>query len=541
MDLQKILAILTLSLSFFSLLALVDSIPTISISGSKFFDSNGNQFFIRGVAYSPAGVDNLDPLVDASQCALDASLMKILGVNVARVYTVDSSQSHNACMTSFADASIYVLLDLTNPHTSFDRASPDWTLSQYLNFTSTLDAFASYDNLLGVTVANEVVDSSATSDCAPYVKAAARDIKAYRDGQNYRKIPVGYTSADVDIVQKPLADYLACGNNHSDSIDFYGINRYSWCGPSSFEASGYQQIYEEMLDYPIPIFFSETGCDVDGNRTFDDQVAILGKDMNSVWSGAIVYEWAEQENHYGIISYGEQTEASNVTEYASSGTPTPITPDFYNLQSQWDTARPTGIAKSDYTPSFSSAACPSTSSGVWTVDAAVSLPTISGLVISTKTSTSSTSTSSSSGASVTSQAELSTTPTSASSEPLNTSAGLSTGAKIAIGVTIPIVLIAAIAAMIIYLRLRRKKKLSATTDQQYSEVKDQELMGTPVAQLDAEPAKGELGGVPVSQLDAGPIQVLQEPAELDGFSGPQELSAGPSVRRSQSPMTVRRR
>ena len=30
---------------------------------------------------------------------------------------------------------------------------------------------------------------------APYIKAAARDIKAYRDSKGYRKIPVGYSAA----------------------------------------------------------------------------------------------------------------------------------------------------------------------------------------------------------------------------------------------------------------------------------------------------------------------------------------------------------
>lgn len=33
-----------------------------------------------------------------------------------------------------------------------------------------------------------------TSGAAPYVKAAVRDIKAYRDSKNYRKIPIGYSA-----------------------------------------------------------------------------------------------------------------------------------------------------------------------------------------------------------------------------------------------------------------------------------------------------------------------------------------------------------
>ena len=32
------------------------------------------------------------------------------------------------------------------------------------------------------------------SGAAPYVKAALRDVKSYRDSKNYRKIPVGYSA-----------------------------------------------------------------------------------------------------------------------------------------------------------------------------------------------------------------------------------------------------------------------------------------------------------------------------------------------------------
>ena len=35
------------------------------------------------------------------------------------------------------------------------------------------------------------------STAAPYVKAAARDVKAYRDSKNYRDIPVGYSAGKL--------------------------------------------------------------------------------------------------------------------------------------------------------------------------------------------------------------------------------------------------------------------------------------------------------------------------------------------------------
>lgn len=86
-----------------------------------------------------------------------------------------------------------------------------------------MDAFASFDNILGFVIGNEVINEMSVSNSAPYVKAAAIDLKTYRDSKGYREIPVGYTSADVRALVPLLQDYLACGSN---SIDFFGQNIY---------------------------------------------------------------------------------------------------------------------------------------------------------------------------------------------------------------------------------------------------------------------------------------------------------------------------
>ena len=62
-----------------------------------------------GVAYQLT-ID--DPLVDGTQCALDASLMKTLGANTIRVYHVDPTADHQDCMDTFANAGIYLFVDL---------------------------------------------------------------------------------------------------------------------------------------------------------------------------------------------------------------------------------------------------------------------------------------------------------------------------------------------------------------------------------------------------------------------------------------------
>lgn len=71
-------------------------------------------------------------------------------------------------------------MDLALPvNGSIDRASPAWTDNLLNLYTGTVDAFLKYDNVLAFNVGNEVVTAPADTISGPFIKAAARDIKAY--------------------------------------------------------------------------------------------------------------------------------------------------------------------------------------------------------------------------------------------------------------------------------------------------------------------------------------------------------------------------
>jgi 1,3-beta-glucanosyltransferase GAS1 len=200
-----------------------------------------------------------DPLTNGTQCGLDASLMKTLGANTIRVYHVDSSADHKDCMKTFADAGIYLFVDLDDFPTQIDQDSPHWNQTQLSAFEKVMDEFQQYDNTAGFLVGNEVLTRGNGSISAPFVKAAARDVKAYRNKKGYRDIPVGYSAADIADLRPMLQNYLACGTNTSESVDFYSLNAYEWCGSaSSYTVSGYSQLNENVTSYNIPIFLSET-------------------------------------------------------------------------------------------------------------------------------------------------------------------------------------------------------------------------------------------------------------------------------------------
>jgi 1,3-beta-glucanosyltransferase GAS1 len=247
-----------------------------------------------------------------------------------------------------------------------------------------MDAFHNYNNLLVLFLGNENIAKNEDSMGAPFIKAAARDMKAYRNRKGYRNIPIGYSAADIKELRPMLQDYLTCGGNASETIEFFGINSYSWCDPSDYWQSTYNQLQDFAKDFPVPIFFTETGCNVPGPRLWADQEAIFGPEMIGDWSGAIVYEWIQEQNNYGIINYGPpvgdptKNDESVFDNWTRKGTPTPVSPDFENLKARWATLSPAGVNRGDYDPSHvSTRACPAaTESGWWAVDGDVKLPAL---------------------------------------------------------------------------------------------------------------------------------------------------------------------
>jgi len=147
-----------------------------------------------GIAYQ---LVESDPLIDTNQCKLDAALMQKLGANSIRVYHVDPKANHDGCMQAFASAGIYLFVDLDTFNTVILGPAPAFNDTQFQYFTAVLDTFQQYDNLAGVFIGNEVLTTPNDSQAAPYVKAAAMNVKAYRNRMKYRSIPVGYAAGEA--------------------------------------------------------------------------------------------------------------------------------------------------------------------------------------------------------------------------------------------------------------------------------------------------------------------------------------------------------
>lgn len=277
------------------------SLPAVSASGNAFW-ADGKRFYIRGVDYQPGGSSaELDPLGDPNVCLRDIEKFKELGINTIRVYMVDNSVNHDECMNALAAAGIYLVLDANTPKYSINRAKPhnSYNAAYLQNIFATMDEFAKYDNTLAFFSGNEVInEQQGTTISAPYVKAVTRDMKNYILKRGLRKIPVGYSAADVSDNRMQTAAYFNCGSDDARS-DFFAFNDYSWCN-TDFETAEWDKKVANFTDYGLPIFLSEYGCTTNG-RDFGEIEALMSDKMTGVYSGGLMYEYTMEDNGFGIV------------------------------------------------------------------------------------------------------------------------------------------------------------------------------------------------------------------------------------------------
>ncbi|KAL6453862.1 LOW QUALITY PROTEIN: PGA5 1 [Candida maltosa Xu316] len=307
----------------------------ITIAGNKFFESD-NQFFIKGIAYQKSRQEGevydtskephyIDPLANPFTCLRDLEYLKELGVNVVRVYQISPTANHDVCMEAFGEAGIYVLADLSEPYMSIRRDYPHWDTELFGRYKDVVDAMHKYDNMMGFFAGNEVTNSPSNMDASP---AAIRDTKKYIADKGYRNIPVGYASNDDASIRGELANYFTCGDE--GRADFFAINVYEWCGYSTYTTSGYRDLTLAFKGYPVPVFFSEFGCNIISPRPFTEIDTIYGSTMTKVWSGGIVYEYFEEVNHYGVVQAKPDGQVSKL-------------PDFDTLKQKYNSVTPVGI------------------------------------------------------------------------------------------------------------------------------------------------------------------------------------------------------
>jgi hypothetical protein len=125
-------------------------------------------------------------------------------------------------------------------------------------------------------------------------------MKNYIRARSPRTIPVGYSAADVSANVYQQMTYFACGDDEMARADFFALNDYSWCDPSSFELSGWDAKVKLYGNYTLPLFLSEYGC-ITNERNWGEVAVLYSTDMTGVYSGGLAYEYTIEANGYGLV------------------------------------------------------------------------------------------------------------------------------------------------------------------------------------------------------------------------------------------------
>lgn len=151
-------------------------------------------------------------------------------------------------------------LDLTLPvNGSIDRDDPAWTSNLLDLYIETIDVFSKYNNMLAYNIGNEVVTAPNETNAAPFIKAAARDIKAYLSVHGF---PILSNSTHANLV------FLEIPNRHLRSLAIpqsmvipHGLSR--------LQATSLVILQEVTLAVPLSISSVSTisGCRIQSAKT----------------------------------------------------------------------------------------------------------------------------------------------------------------------------------------------------------------------------------------------------------------------------------
>lgn len=268
-------------------------------------------------------------------------------------------------------------------------------------------------------------------------------MKAYRDSKSYRNFLIGYIEGVG--TDSSLGQYLSCGDP-KHAPDLYGFNGDgSYCSSNSDASDALNDFATDASEFNIPVFEGNAGCS-DTDVLITQIEATLDGSISSVISGGSIYTWGsfdDASNPHLVTFPGDDFDDKPVT-------PKKNNPFYSDYQSALKSSTPSTTAQSAYSVQTSFAPCPS-SDGDWAAALDRSLPTLADSLISTTAAPSGTNT-----------ASAGQSAASDTMQPAESSSGLSTGAKAAIGVVIPVVvIIAAVAFFFLYRRRKQQKRQRA--------------------------------------------------------------------------------
>jgi hypothetical protein len=248
----------------------------------------------------------IDPLGEdwLPELRKDIPLFHQLGINTIFVDHADPTQSPESALKLLQDEGIYVLLELftnINLGDSHRIQAADIDLSRLYSPSkvrknlAVVSQTAHFPNILGYSISQSDIHSSASTRLAALHRAAVRDTKLLLREKAARQIPVGANLSFTQQFRLGALQYMTAGSPE-ERVDFMSFGVYDWVGPSSFFISGYKNLCEAFEPYPVPMFWAEYGAAYHGRaRVMDEVDCVFSSDMTGVLSGGFLHTFGHTE------------------------------------------------------------------------------------------------------------------------------------------------------------------------------------------------------------------------------------------------------
>ena len=154
---------------------------------------------------------------------------------------------------------------------------------------------AHFTNVLGYSISQSRIHSSASTKVAALHRAAVRDTKLFLRKSGGRQVPVGANLSFTQQFRHGNLQYMTAGSP-KERVDFMSFAVYDWVGPSSFTISGYKNLCEAFEPWPVPMFWAEYGTAYHGRaRVMDEVGCVFSPDMTGVISGGFLHTFGHTE------------------------------------------------------------------------------------------------------------------------------------------------------------------------------------------------------------------------------------------------------
>lgn len=310
--------------------------PAITVSGNIFM-AKGVRWSPKGVCYQPT--DNVDPLSDDNLAAITELLnpdtkygLLNLGINCIRVYQVDPAASHDKVMDLLSKNGIYVLVGTVNSTTAIPSNTTSLPANTVARVKAVADAFHKYDNVLGFSISNELLDSNDQTNygLVGIVKQLKQALQSHMKAHSYRAIPIGCCTRDDPSFTYPATQAYVCGTAEQ-RMDFIGYNCYRWivdngASPPAGALNAYYDLYHHFKDFPVPVMLTEIGAQCVNGRGWSQIPYIFGKqnvsstpphsksaNMADAISGCFAFQYYQHTNNFGLVEPNHSLNPSPVT------------------------------------------------------------------------------------------------------------------------------------------------------------------------------------------------------------------------------------